>query len=142
MKEKETRIINGIDELKLFAKEFSEELQAGDFVALVGNLGAGKTALVKAVCANYGINEVSSPSFAIVNEYYGDFTVYHLDFYRIKNAEELINVGYYEYLNDEEAIKFVEWADLFREVLPPKRIEIKIEYIADTKRRIIIERYE
>ncbi len=134
--------INGLDELKVFAEWLAESLRNGDFVALVGNLGAGKTALVKAVCLNYGIVEVNSPSFAIVNEYYGERLIYHLDFYRIKNAEELVNIGYYEYVNSAEAIKFVEWADMFPNVLPPKRIEIKIEYIKETKRKIFVKRYE
>ncbi len=138
----ETKIINGLNELKTFAKEFSGKLQAGDFVALIGELGAGKTALVKEICFNYGIGEVNSPSFAIVNEYYGERLVYHLDFYRIKNEEELVNIGYYEYVNNPVAIKFVEWADMFPDVLPAKRIEIKIEYIDEAKRKIFVNRYE
>jgi tRNA threonylcarbamoyladenosine biosynthesis protein TsaE len=134
--------IDGLNELKIFAEELSEYLKEGDFVALVGNLGVGKTALVKATCLNYGINEVNSPSFAIVNEYYGKRLIYHLDFYRIKDPGELVNIGYYEYINDAEAIKFVEWADMFPNVLPAKRIEIKIKYIKETKRKIFVKRYE
>ncbi len=136
------KIINGLEELEKFAAELAKEIQEGEFVALIGNLGAGKTALVKAVCKHYEIYDVNSPSFAIVNEYYGSRVVYHLDFYRIKNAEELINIGYYEYLNNDDAIKFVEWADMFPEVLPPKRIEIEIEYLESSKRKIKVKRHE
>jgi tRNA threonylcarbamoyladenosine biosynthesis protein TsaE len=136
---KQEKMINKLSELKIFAREFASRLHGGEFIALIGNLGAGKTAFVKAVCENFGIEEANSPSFAIVNEYFGTYRVYHIDFYRIKNADELLNVGYFEYINDSEAIKFVEWADMFEDFLPQKRIEIKIEQAGEEKRKFIIK---
>ncbi len=76
--------IHNFSELKIFADEISKLINIGDVILLEGNLGSGKTTLVKSICLNYGIENVVSPSFAIVNEYFGKVQIYHFDFYRIK----------------------------------------------------------
>lgn len=84
---------------------------------------------------------MNSPTFAIVNEYLGKFKFYHFDFYRINDVSELYDIGYNDYLNDDESVIFVEWGNLFAEVLPKKRTEIKIDIISDEKRKIKIKTY-
>ncbi len=133
--------IKDLDELREFAREFAKRLNDGDCVVLTGDLGSGKTTFVKELCKNFGIENVTSPSFAIINEYENERKIYHLDFYRIKRWEELINIGYFELIQNEEAIKFIEWGDLFSNVLPSKRIELKFEIVEEDKRKITIEEH-
>ncbi len=121
------------------ANKFSEVLKQGDVVSLVGDLGTGKTFFVKNVVRVLGNSDASSPTFAIVNVYENKFRINHVDFYRIKKIEELYDIGFVDYLNDEEAITFIEWADLFSQILPERRYEIRIKYIDESKREFIIE---
>jgi tRNA threonylcarbamoyladenosine biosynthesis protein TsaE len=122
-------------------KEFSEIVQKGDVICLVGDLGSGKTFFVKHFCKLFGIEDVSSPSFAIVNSYFGKFKVYHFDFYRLKREEELFDIGFQEYLAEEDAFIFIEWSDLFPDVLPGERLEVKITYLDEQTRNIKIEKH-
>jgi len=121
------------------AKKFSGVLKPGNTVALIGNLGTGKTFFTKNVIAAFGNSEVSSPTFAIVNVYETKFKIYHFDFYRIKKVVDTYDIGFDDYLADSDAITFIEWADLFPEILPEHRFEIKINSIDETKREFIIE---
>lgn len=129
-------------ETKNIALEFSKDLKKGDLVVLNGDLGTGKTFFVKAIGKIFGINNVSSPTFALVNEYSGKFKIYHLDFYRIEKSEEIYDIGFNDYINDNEAIMFIEWGELFPEILPHKRFEIKIILNEDFSRSFIINRYD
>jgi len=122
------------------ADEFSSVLKLGEVVALKGDLGAGKTFFVKAVLKNMGITNVNSPSFAIVYEYSGQHKVNHFDFYRINKVGELFDIGFEEYISNNEAITFIEWADLFPEILPKHRIDIDIKIIDSFTREIIIRK--
>lgn len=130
-------VVNSEQETAELARNFSELLRKGDVVFLNGDLGSGKTFFVKAVCSNLGIEHATSPSFAIVNEY-GDGAVFHFDFYRIKKAEELLDIGFEDYINDSDAILFIEWAELIPEVLPHSAYEINIEYTRETSRKFTI----
>ena len=123
------RKINSLSELDKFSFEISQIIKKGDIIVLEGNLGSGKTTFVKSICLNYGIENVVSPTFAIVNEYYSKFTIFHFDFYRINKETELHDIGIEDYFNDEQSIIFIEWGNLFPHVLPKKRIEINISYI-------------
>lgn len=97
----------------------AEGLGPGAVVALNGPLGAGKTHFAKGIVAGLGSrDEVTSPTFSLVNEYRsGGIPVFHFDFYRLDSAEEVLRIGWDEYL-DEEGVVLVEWADKFPEVLP------------------------
>jgi tRNA threonylcarbamoyladenosine biosynthesis protein TsaE len=128
------RAVESTDDTKKLAASFADQLVTGETVVLNGELGAGKTFFVKQACLAMGINNVSSPSFAIVNSYKNKRTVYHFDFYRIKKSEELFDIGFNDYLNDNEAVIFIEWGNLVPEVLPKKRIEIDIEISGDSRR--------
>ena len=107
-------------------------------MVLNGNLGTGKTTLVKNICEQWEISNVNSPSFSIVNEYSGTNKVYHFDFYRLKKIEELYDIGYEEYLNDEESIIFIEWGNLMNEALPRIYLEILIATNPSDERKIRI----
>lgn len=132
-------VSNSPEETFLIAKNFSNELKAGDIVALNGNLGTGKTIFVKGICAGLSAEQNPlSPTFSIINEYNGKFKIYHFDFYRIKDIEELYDIGYEDYFNDE-SICLIEWANMFTEILPEKRIEVLIEFgDSETQRKITI----
>lgn len=128
------------EETKSVASQFTQIIIAGDVIALNGNLGSGKTFFVKSVCENYNITDVQSSTFAIVNEYYGDKKVYHFDFYRLKNIEELLDIGFEDYLNDSDAVLFIEWADKLKEVLPADRYEINLDFVNEKSREIGIKK--
>lgn len=127
------------NETKLIASDISQKLKPGNIVALIGQLGTGKTFLVKSLCEKWEISDVTSPTFSIVNQYSGKINVNHFDFYRIKNPEELYNIGFEEYLMSGNTITFIEWADMFPEILPKDIIKIIITYSENNKRKITIE---
>ena len=100
-------------------RELAATLEDGAVIGLIGNLGAGKTHLVKGLVAGLGSDEVvSSPTFSLVQEYTeGKIPVYHFDVYRLETAEELLEIGWDDYL-DRSGIVIVEWAERFRELMP------------------------
>ncbi len=117
-----------LDESVQLANEFSGCIKGDEVIVLNGNLGTGKTFFIKEVLKNLGVDEVSSPTFTLINEYSGKFKIYHFDFYRINKPAELIDIGYYDYFN-KDAVIFIEWGNLFPEMLPKKRIEINIAFL-------------
>jgi len=122
------------------AKVFSAILQKGDCVSLIGNLGTGKTFFVKSLCKEFLIDDANSPTFALLNVYLGKEKFFHFDFYRVRSEQELLNIGIYDYLNDDEAVSIIEWADLFPALLPKKRYEITIILNDDFSRTFTIEK--
>jgi len=94
-----------------FAFEFAKTLKAGDIITLDGDLGAGKTVFTKGICEYFNVkNYVTSPTYTIVNEYSGNVKIYHFDIYRLNEEEELYNIGFFDYLEDD-AISIVEWSE-------------------------------
>ena len=126
----------------LIADEFALKLKNGMVAVLNGDLGAGKTFFIKKVLQKFNVTNANSPTFAIVNEYYGDKTFYHFDFYRINKESELHDIGIEDYFNDVQSIIFIEWGNLFPAVLPKKRIEININYIDEHEREFNFIEYE
>ncbi|HKI79371.1 MAG TPA: tRNA (adenosine(37)-N6)-threonylcarbamoyltransferase complex ATPase subunit type 1 TsaE [Ignavibacteriaceae bacterium] len=124
------------------AKVFSDSIFSGDIIVLCGELGSGKTFFVKEVARQFGINNVSSPTFSLINEYIGRVRIYHFDFYRIEKSNELFDIGFNDYLNDDDSIIFIEWGNMFPEIIPGNRIEINIEVKKNLSRRFIINKYE
>ena len=133
-----SRLIQNEDDTAALAREFAAELNGDEIVVLNGELGAGKTFFIKKALISFGINNVSSPTFALINEYSGQIKVYHFDFYRINNVNELYDIGFDDYLNDPDAVVFIEWGNLFPRILPQKRIEIEIKVFEDFSREITI----
>ncbi len=128
------------EETNRIARDFASRLKKGDIVLLEGNLGSGKTFFVREVAKYFAIDEVSSPTFAIVNEYDGNVKIYHFDFYRIKKERELYDIGIDEYLSDEEAITFIEWAELFPNAVPEYSYLVKILLLKNGLREITISK--
>lgn len=128
-------------ESALVAKDFIQFCKKGDRIILNGDLGAGKTFFIKAALSSIGIKNVNSPSFAIVNEYRNNLHIYHFDFYRLKNSSELFDIGWQDYLNDDESIIFIEWGKRFLSVLPAERIEINIEIMNGSEREFRFEKF-
>jgi tRNA threonylcarbamoyladenosine biosynthesis protein TsaE len=105
---------------------FAQALQPGDVVALIGDLGSGKTRIAKGISRGLGVKEhVTSPTFTILHEYTdGRLPVYHFDFYRMRSPRELDEFGFDEYI-DSNGVCLLEWADLIEERLPSRRYEIR-----------------
>src|SRR5688500_13967610 len=123
--------------------ELSKPIVPCDVLAFYGGLGAGKTELIKGICAGLSVGEiVSSPTFNIVNEYAGVLAgrairIYHIDLYRIENISELAEIGMEETLGDVEAVKLVEWAEMADRILPRERYDIKLTGLEDDNARRI-----
>ncbi|MCL4114580.1 UNVERIFIED_CONTAM: hypothetical protein GTU68_054793 [Idotea baltica] len=111
-------------------------LKAGDVIGLVGNLGAGKTRLVKAVATGTGADpdDVTSPTFVLIQEYHGRLTLYHFDTYRLADSDEFLELGADELLYGD-GVCLVEWSDRVADVLPEDILRIEIEHVAETTRR-------
>lgn len=119
-------------------RDFAGRLGPGSFVALYGDLGAGKTQFVKGICSALDVNEiVNSPTFTIVNEYHGTLPVFHIDLYRMKNIEEILGIGFDEYL-EAGGICLVEWAEKLDGIIPEERFEVRMSVVDDTTREISV----
>ena len=123
------------------ASEFADGISPGDVIVLNGQLGAGKTFFIKQTLLKLGVDTVSSPSFAIINEYKGKIKYYHADFFRLKNIEELYDIGWQDYLNEDEAVVFIEWGNLLPAALPNRRLEIEIFLNEDFSREFNFKIY-
>lgn len=128
------RISRSESETELIAKDFSAFVTEGMIIVLIGDLGTGKTFFTKKLLHYFDINTANSPTFAIVNEYNGIKKFYHLDFYRINKAEELIDIGIEDYFSDNDAISLIEWGNLFPDLLPNERFEIEIKFTSEDER--------
>ncbi len=144
-------IISNLNEMRDFANKFAALLKDNDVINLIGDMGAGKTTLTNFIAEYFGISDSSSPTFAIVNIYEGDKTIYHLDLYRLEDPDELLELDYETYFYPENAITFLEWAENGADFLPKDMINVEISKIdantreinilADTKRGQEINEY-
>ena len=125
------------DEMMALGARFAAAAMPGDVFALVGGLGAGKTHWTKGfVAALVSKTEVTSPTFGLVHEYPdGRLPVFHLDFYRIETAAELVSIGWDELL-EQDAVVIAEWADRFPELLPPGTKWLEFAIATDGSRTI------
>jgi tRNA threonylcarbamoyladenosine biosynthesis protein TsaE len=124
-------------ETEAVGRRLAEQLQPGDVVALTGELGAGKTCLVKGIAAGLGIAEtVTSPTFTIIHEYGGGrLPLYHVDLYRLDTPEQALAVGIEDYLTGN-GITVIEWAEKIEPLLPARALRVRISISDDTARRI------
>ena len=96
-------IVNSLKDTREFSKEFAKEIKNGDVILLNGEIGAGKTTFTKFLLENLGVKSiVSSPTFTLLNEYEGEFPIYHFDMYRISTPEELYELGFEDFLNSKK----------------------------------------
>ncbi len=122
-----------------FGRKFAEELKAGDIVCLEGDLGAGKTHFVKGIASGLGIDKekVNSPTFTLINEYYGEIPIFHFDCYRLKTIQEALEIGIEEYLYGE-GVSVIEWPSKIKELIPEYAIQIEIKHEGTSERSILI----
>ncbi len=132
-------IIHSLEDIKRAASEFVALIGERRIFAFYGNMGAGKTTFIKAICEELGVTDaVSSPTFAIVNEYDSNMgSIYHFDFYRIKRSTEVLDLGFEDYAYSGN-LCLMEWPELIEEFLPEETIEVRIEEIEDGKRRVLV----
>ena len=128
--------IENLDNIRAAAREFIQNMGDAHVFAFYGKMGAGKTTFVKAICEELGVEDViTSPTFAIINEYEGDETIYHFDFYRIKRLEEVYDMGYEDYFYSG-ALCFIEWPELIEEILPDDAVRVSITEQQDGSRLV------
>lgn len=134
----EERILKNENDTILFAKELAPTLKQGDVLALYGELGAGKTFFTKQLCKYLGVQEnVSSPSYVLMNEYVGNYTIRHLDLYRLDAAEEVLELGLYDLF--EDSITIIEWPEIADGMLPDNTIHIYFEFDGSNRNVKIIK---
>ncbi len=129
--------LHSLEETQVFGKQLASVLRLGDVVALIGNLGAGKTHLSQAIAEGFGIDreDVHSPTFVLIQEYEGAVPICHIDAYRLNDIDEFLELGADELLGADN-ICLIEWADRVIDVLPKKRIQVEIESTGESSRRI------
>ena len=132
--------LNNLSDLDYVAQKFVNKMDNRKVFAFYGEMGAGKTTLIKAICKAMGVTEtITSPTFSLVNEYKDDDDnpIYHFDFYRIKNIEEAFDFGYEDYFYSGN-ICFIEWPELIESLLPTDVVEVIIKVDKNGQRLISI----
>lgn len=131
--------IPSLDKIADAAREFVEQIGDERVFAFYGGMGAGKTTFIKAVCEQLGVKDaVTSPTFAIVNEYASDFgPVYHFDFYRIKNLGEVMDLGFEDYAYSGNFC-LMEWPELIEDLLPDNTVNVHIAETSNGMRTVTI----
>lgn len=129
-----------LDEIESAASEIIKAFDGRKIIRFIGEMGAGKTTMIKSLCKMLGVDEeVTSPTFAIVNEYEGaGCRVFHFDFYRVKNQQEAIDLGLADYFYSGEYV-FMEWPQLVDDFMPDDVVTLTIKEIEPTKRHATVE---
>jgi len=130
--------INSIDEITQAARDFKAAIGDHRVIAFHGEMGAGKTTFIKALCAEFGVTDnVASPTFAIINEYLaGDgSTIYHFDLYRMETIADLQNIGVEDYFYSGNFC-LIEWPDIAEPLLPGDTLHVTIAVLPDKTRKI------
>ncbi len=134
-------LLNNLSDIDTIAKKFVENMGNRKVFAFYGEMGAGKTTFIKAICGALGVTEtITSPTFAIVNEYEkedGD-PIFHFDFYRIKDIDEAYDFGYEDYFYSGN-ICFIEWPQLVEPLLPENVVKVQIEIEDNEQRTILVD---
>lgn len=134
-------ITNSPLETEEFAAKFSESLKGGEIIAFKGSMGMGKTCFTRGLAHGLGFDgQVTSPTFALVNEYIGGrLSVYHFDMFRIDTWEDLYSSGWFDYI-EMGGVAVAEWSENIEEALPDDVITVEISRIDDNKRKIVLRR--
>jgi len=135
-----TLISNSAEDTQIIGKIIGEYLRGGDVVALIGELGSGKTCITRGIARGVGVPEkyrITSPTFTLINEYPGRKTLYHLDIYRLSGQQDLEDMGYEEYFYSDGII-VIEWAEKIEEILPEGCFTIHLTYLDENRRELNI----
>ncbi len=136
---KKTIISNSPEETFSFAENLGKNIDIPAVIALYGDLGAGKTIFTKGLAIGLGIKEdITSPTFSLMESYKGEKTLYHFDLYRIEDLNEFDNLRFEEYW-EGDGVSVIEWPEKAGDLLPEKRINVFIEYIDENRREITVE---
>ena len=123
-----TVVTHAPQETAALAERLGAAAEAGTVLCLVGDLGAGKTLFTQGFARGLGVTEeVTSPTFALMNQYCGRLPVTHFDLYRLEREEELDEIGFYEFAGPSGGVVLIEWADKFPDALPKPHIRLEIE---------------
>ena len=134
-----TIISRSPEETTALAERLGAAAETGTVLCLVGDLGVGKTLFTQGFARGVGVTgEVSSPTFALMNQYCGRLPVTHFDLYRLEREDELDEIGFYEYADPSDGVVLIEWADKFPDALPEPHIRLEIERgEAENERRLV-----
>ena len=140
MQHKNSFISISSDDTFKFGRKFSNSIDYGSVIFLVGDLGSGKTTFCKGFASGLGFSdEILSPTYSILNEYkLNSNSLYHFDLYRLKSVNEFLEIGGIEYLNDKKSISLIEWPELIKEMVSDNIIEIKFEHLSEKERKITV----
>ena len=131
-------LTHSAEETEKVAERLAESLEGTEIIAMFGGLGAGKTAFTRGLAMGLGADDcVSSPTFALVNEYEGRFPIYHFDMYRVTTGDDLYSTGFFDYMDN--GVMIIEWSENIESYLPEKRITVHIVPIGENDREITIE---
>lgn len=123
-----TVVTHAPQETAALAERLGAAAETGTVLCLVGDLGAGKTLFTQGFARGLGVTEeVTSPTFALMNQYCGRLPVTHFDLYRLEREEELDEIGFYEFAEPSDGVVLIEWADKFPDALPKPHIRLEIE---------------
>lgn len=129
---------DSVEETEELGRKIGEKLREGDVIAFRGGLGAGKTAMTRGIALGMGIRDgVSSPTFALVNEYGGEPKLCHFDMYRISGEADLESTGFFDYL-DGGCVIAVEWSENIAELLPKNATTVDIAVLSENSREITV----
>jgi len=135
------RLLRGVEETIALGRALGRLLRAGDFLALSGPLGAGKTQLIKGVAAGLEVPDeepVVSPTFVLIREYVGRLKLYHVDAYRLRSTDELLALGLEEMMSEPRAAVAVEWADRVADAVPGHACRIELAHQDPESRRVCV----
>ena len=136
MMEENNFITNSFKDTLKVGQSFSGKLKLGDIVLLYGQLGSGKTTFVKGVLKGFNFkDEVTSPTFSLINEYDASKKIIHIDCYREKNIDRWINIGIIDYFNSENIV-LIEWPEILEYIIPDYAIKLQFNHINENKREI------
>ena len=124
-----------VEQTQELAKQLAKQVTPGSIISLVGNLGTGKTTFTQGFARQLGIKDpITSPTFKLISEYQAiDYTLYHIDAYRMDGPSDFLNIGGEEYLTSKNNVTIIEWGDLLKDLLPSRTITVNFTRITSPK---------